>query len=185
MGKAEERAAALAARRGLTAEERQRKSAAICRALLALPELGPARIILSYMAAPDEADLSGAHEAMLAAGKTLAFPVAGPEGHMEAWVPAGPGEMIKGRFGLLEPDRTSARQILPGRVEIVLVPCVAFDGALRRLGHGAGYYDRYLPGCSGALLVGLAFEEQRLPRVTAQAHDRAMDLIVTDGGIYR
>ena len=185
MGKTEERAAALAARRVLTAKERQIKSAAICRRLRALPELGRAQVLLSYMAAWDEADLSLLHEALLAEGKTLAFPVTGPEGRMEAWTPSGPGAMKKGRFGLLEPDRTRARQILPGQMDIVLVPCVAFDSACMRLGHGAGYYDRYLPGCSGALLIGLAFEEQRLPRVTAMAHDRAMDLIVTDGGIYR
>ena len=185
MGKAEERAAALAARRSLTAEQRREKSTAICRALLNLPELQAARVVLSYMAVPDEADLSLLHEALYSQDMILAFPVTGPAGRMEAWAPEEPGAMKKGRYGIPEPDTASARPISPGEIQVALIPCVAFDRALMRLGHGTGYYDRYLPRCSKALLIAAAFEEQRLPCVTAQAHDRAMDLIVTDRELYR
>ena len=185
MGKAEERARALAARRGLTAEERREKSAAICRALLRLPSLETADVILSYMAAWDEVNLSPLHEALWARGKTIAFPVSGRSGRMEAWVPAGPGAMVEGRFGIREPDTAQAKPVMPEEIGLALIPCLAFDGALTRLGHGAGYYDRYLARCSQAVRAAAAFEAQHLDRVTAEAHDRAMDLVVTESGIYR
>ena len=185
MGKAEERAQALAARRAMTADERREKSEAICRRLLQLPALETADVILSYMAAWDEADLSPLHEALRARGKTLAFPVSGPDGHMEAWTPAGPRAMVEGRFGIREPDTAQAKPVAAGEIDLALIPCLAFDRALTRLGHGAGYYDRYLERCNGAVLVAIAFEEQRLDRVTTEAHDRAMDLAVTESGVYR
>ena len=185
MGKAEERAQALAARRALTADERREKSQAICRRLLQLPALETADVILSYMADRDEVDLSPLHEALWTQGKTLAFPVSGPAGHMEAWTPAGSGAMSKGRFGIWEPDTAQAKPVTPGEIGLALIPCVAFDRALTRLGHGAGYYDRYLERCDGAVLVAVAFEAQRLDRVTAEAHDRVMDIAVTENGVYR
>ena len=185
MGKAEERALALAARRALTAVERREKSETICRTLLRLPVLETADVILSYMAAWDEVDLSSLHEVLWARGKTLAFPVSGRSGHMAAWAPSEPGAVTEGRFGIREPDTARAKPVAPEEIGLALIPCLAFDGALTRLGHGAGYYDRYLPRCTGAVLVAAAFEAQRLTHVTAEAHDRAMDIAVTESGIYR
>ena len=62
---------------------------------------------------------------------------------------------------------------------------MAFDSEGRRLGHGAGYYDRYLPRCEKALCLGVAFEAQRLERVATEAHDRTMDRIVTEKEIIK
>ncbi len=185
MGKAEERALALAARRGLSPAARQAASEAICRRLLTMPELGEAGLILSYLAAWDEADLAPLHRALRAQGKLLAFPVSGPAGRMEAWIPTGPEQLRRGAFGLREPDPALARPARPEELDLVLVPCVAFDAGLRRLGHGAGYYDRYLPRCREIPLLVPAFEVQRLPRVTAEAHDRTVDAVITERGIYR
>ena len=66
----------------------------------------------------------------------------------------------------------------------MLAPCVAFDGDCRRLGHGAGYYDRYLPRVS-APVIAAAFECQRLARVETDARDRSMDAVVTEKTVYR
>lgn len=179
MNKAEQRKLVLAARRALNPEERRAYSAAICESLLALSELREAGTILSYRALADEADLSALETDLKA---RFAYPLCLGGGIMEARVPT--GALKAGPFGILEPDPARSVLVAPEEIEIALVPCVGFDAALRRLGHGAGYYDRYLPRCTRALCIGIAFEAQRLENVITETHDRCMDRFVTERGRY-
>ena len=47
-----------------------------------------------------------------------------------------------------------------------------------------GYYDRYLPRCTRAVKVGVAFEAQRVEAAAVDAHDQRLDGFVTEGGLY-
>lgn len=82
--------------------------------------------------------------------------------------------------GLLCPPATSSvatRQ----QLDMMLLPVRGFDEQGNRLGTGGGYYDCYLEGSIPSerpLLVGLAFHEQRLDSLPAQAHDVRLDAIV-------
>jgi 5-formyltetrahydrofolate cyclo-ligase len=78
-----------------------------------------------------------------------------------------------GRFGILEPEGAAVPAC---RLEVILVPMVAFCG-LHRMGHGAGYYDRYLQN-SSALKIGLAFDEQQAD-FKASSWDVDMDVVIT------
>lgn len=178
-GKAEQRKAALAARRALSKEQRREASAAICAALLELPELRAAGTILSYSALGDEADLAALAEQL---GARIALPLCLDRQTMEARIPTGPCK--RGPYGIREPDPAASEFVAPEEIDLVLVPCVAFDKNRNRLGHGAGYYDRYLPLCTRAKCIAVAFEAQRLPRVVTDAHDRRMDAVVTEKKIY-
>ena len=99
-------------------------------------------------------------------------------GVMEARQPTGPWK--PGPFGIEEPDPACSVLVRPEEIDTVLVPCVAFDESGGRLGHGAGYYDRYLARCPRAARICLAFKAQRLDRVVTEAHDLPMDWIVTE-----
>ena len=66
----------------------------------------------------------------------------------------------------------------------MLVPCTAFDAVCRRVGMGKGYYDRYLPRCTRAVKLGVAFEAQRVDKAAVDAHDEKLDGFVTEGGLY-
>lgn len=184
MNKAEQRALALLRRRSLGPELRREYSRLICLDLLTLPQVRAARLVLSYMASGSETDLTSLHAALGAAGVRLAFPISGEGGIMEAWEPENAGAFRRGAFGILEPDPARARRVAPEEIDLVLVPCVAFDGGCMRLGHGAGYYDRFLPRCKKALRVAAAFEAQRLEEVSAGEHDVPMDLVVTEKRRY-
>lgn len=168
----------------LLAGERAEYSAAICAHLAMIPTLCQAKVILSYQAVEDEADLSAFHTWALALGKTLAFPVSYPGGHMEAYVPNGPESWERGRYGILSPLPERSRLVEPGELDAVILPCVGFDGQGRRLGHGGGYYDRYLPQCPQAVRVLVAFEVQRLERVETVTTDQSVHTLVTEQGVF-
>ena len=177
------RALALSRRAALSSSERQTHSSAICRALSELCELATARVVLGYAAAGSECDLDALYAALRARGVALAFPLTAADGSMEALVPE--GALLPGRFGVPEPDPARSRRVSPEELDAVLVPCVGFDGSLRRLGHGMGYYDRYLARCAHAAAILVAFEAQRLCAVPTESHDRSFSVLVTEAGVFR
>jgi len=70
-------------------------------------------------------------------------------------------------------------------VDLLCVPGLAFDTALRRLGRGGGHYDATLPAAWRARKVGLAFEDQIVDAVPAEPHDAPVDLVVTEARVLR
>ena len=95
------------------------------------------------------------------------------------------GEVLEpGPLGTSQPP-DSLPEVRP---EVLIVPLVAFDGGLNRLGYGGGYYDRTLELLRKSGLVaaiGLAWEVQRLPAIPAEPFDQPLDMIVTDAGTLR
>ena len=72
--------------------------------------------------------------------------------------------------------------------QALLVPLVAFDRTGARLGYGKGHFDRAIAALSarGALVaIGLAFAAQERDRLPAEAHDRRLDVVVTETGTVR
>ena len=178
--KTRQRALVTSRRAALTPEEREQASAAICRRLLEMPRVQQAKTVLSYRALPEEVDLSLLNDALRQRGVRLCFPVSLAGGVLQAWEP---GSWKQGRYGIWEPDRGDSVQVAPEELDLVLAPCVGFDKKRDRLGHGAGYYDRFLSQTRAAA-VAVAFEAQKLPRVAADRFDRAMDAIVTEERVY-
>jgi len=86
-----------------------------------------------------------------------------------------------GAFGILEPvECTEANYI-----DIVVVPGVAFDRSLHRIGYGKGYYDRLLRVVQSGFKVGFAFECQLFDAFDFEPHDIPVDVLVTEKHIYR
>ncbi len=177
-----QRKAGIAARRAIPNDERTAANAALCAHLAALPCVRFAKNLLVYAAFGGEADLS-----LLAAGltgKSVAYPVCGEGFSLTAAVPEPDGWEV-GAYGIRTPILSRSRILIPEELDLVLVPCTAFDADCRRVGMGKGYYDRYLPRCTHAVRVGIAFECQRVEHAAADAHDFPLDAFVTEKGIYR
>ena len=168
------------ARRMLTPEERVESSAELSERLTELPVVREAERILTYMAMMDEVDLSVFHGWAAEHGKCLAYPVSMDRGCMEAYAPGDEEVWKYGKYGIREPDPVHSVLCDPTDFDVILVPCVGFDENGGRLGHGAGYYDRYLERADGVPTVCIAFEAQRLEKVVEEDTDMPMDFLVTE-----
>ena len=87
--------------------------------------------------------------------------------------------MVAGRFGTLRPEGAVA---VP---DLLLVPLLAFDSQCRRLGYGAGYYDRTIAASPGMQTIGCAFAVQQMEAVPVSAHDVPLDVVATEVGVFR
>ena len=137
------------------------------------------------MAVGEEADLSTFHDWVRAQpDKALAFPISGPDRRLMAAVPLGEDSWEIGRYRIPTPIPERSRLLEPEELDLVIAPCVGFDRRGGRLGHGGGYYDRYLPRCSKAVKVQAAFEAQALDEAAMETWDWPMDLTVTEAGVW-
>ena len=87
------------------------------------------------------------------------------------------------KFGIPEP--VSSKIFYP---DILLVPLVAYDSNLNRLGYGGGYYDRYIEKIEKikkVTKIGLAFSFQKISSIPINQYDKKLDFIVTEKEILR
>ncbi len=158
----------LAARRELTPAFRAEASRQAAGRLMATPEWARAQSVLLYAAAHNELDAQALLEAAWASGKRVFLPRCLPSCNcMEAAACGGLGELVPGRFGIAEP--APACPALDSALEsaglhLALVPGLAFDRKGNRLGHGQGFYDRFLaqPLARDCLRIGYAYAFQVL-----------------------
>jgi 5-formyltetrahydrofolate cyclo-ligase len=87
------------------------------------------------------------------------------------------------KFGIPEP--VSTKIIYP---DILLVPLVAYDSNLNRLGYGGGFYDRYIEKIEKikkVIKIGLAFSFQKISSIPTNQYDKRLDYIVTEKEILK
>ncbi|MBU5435644.1 5-formyltetrahydrofolate cyclo-ligase [Pseudoflavonifractor sp. MSJ-37] len=169
--------------KALTPEERQTSDRALFAKLLERPELEAAHTIFVYYGMGAELDTSRLLPSLTAMGKRVVLPRCAEEpGIMDARVYDPDAPLIRHRYGMLEPgpDRPVAG---PEEIDLILVPGLAFDKSCYRLGQGGGYYDRYLPRCH-AVTIALCRDCFLLESVPREAHDRPVDLVITESGTY-
>lgn len=152
--------------------------------LRSLPEYKAARRILAYLALPGEADLDRFLTLALGEGKEIYIPVCLPGRRMEAGRLLSMAHFRKGPYGLR--DLPEGYETAGGEtMDLLLVPAVACDRKGRRLGHGAGYYDRYLAGIREDRCMAVLWSFQIVPAVPAAEYDRNMAGFITEEEIYR
>ncbi|MBQ7713309.1 MAG: 5-formyltetrahydrofolate cyclo-ligase [Oscillospiraceae bacterium] len=168
--------------RALDETYRAESSAAVCRALAALPEFAAAQTVLAFHGTARELDTRAFLRETLARGKTLLLPrcesgrrlalcaVRDLDADLEASV-----------FSILEPKR-SCPAAAPEDVGFAVVPCVSFDRAGNRLGQGGGYYDRLLPRLKCAT-VCVCRERLLAPAVPVEATDARCTLYLTENTV--
>lgn len=167
----------LAQRGMLTSEQVEQRSREINRRLGMLEPLKQAGVVMAYLSIKNEVDLSGIMGELKERNTVLLVPRV--EGSvLQAVEYKGWEECRQGPFGILEPvgDAYPLQKI-----EVVLVPGVAFDASGHRLGYGKGFYDRFLRQLApSAFLCGVAYEFQVVDSTFPDQYDVPMHWIVTE-----
>ena len=182
MNKAELRQSMLKKRLLIEPRDVCEMSGLITRTLLDLDCIQNASCVMAYCSYKNEPELMGFVHALLDLGKNVALPYVTGDDNLIAVDYNYESVMKSNIFGIPEPViRNESEKVEP---DVVLVPGVAFDAALNRIGYGAGYFDRFLKE-SYALKVGICFDMQIVPCIIAQPYDVCMDIIVTEKRVIR
>ncbi|MBU6409915.1 MAG: 5-formyltetrahydrofolate cyclo-ligase [Verrucomicrobia bacterium] len=169
----------------LSPERRAAESAALCARLKEQALFKAASSILFFAPLPHEVDIWPLLEAAVAAGKAAALPCFDPGNRVykPRLIRNLPVEIVAGRFGIREPAPLCLEMSL-AKLDLALVPGVAFDLRGNRLGRGRGFYDGLLRDFPGKK-IGIAFDEQMLGVIPAETTDVKMDFILTPRGLHR
>lgn len=181
----------------LRAEARRRRwdqpdkdalSERICRQIAAMPEFDAAGTVMFYIERRSEVRTGPLLAEAYGRGKAVVVPYCvGDDLHLfrlESTL-----ELSPGAYDIREPRPAlrglADRHVAPTALDLIVVPGVAFDRRGARLGQGKGFYDRLLAEVRGdTFLVAPAFECQVVERVPTLPHDRFVDRIVTESGVY-
>lgn len=181
-GKTELRKRLKAERAKLRAEQVALSSEQVSRHILACDAYRKAQCIMGYLAFGKELSVDAVLRAALAEGKKVVVPLVTSATEMVPVVLCNMEDFELDRYGIRS-VREPAQQCEPQKIDLVLVPGVAFDREGGRLGMGAGYYDRFLPKTQGATLMGVAYDALLQDELPKDEYDVCMQLLASEGGI--
>ena len=113
----------------------------------------------------------------------LSLPKISKQNHMDFYEWSFEDPLKINTFGIPEPS--SKKIVYP---DILLVPLVAFDKKLNRIGYGGGYYDRYISRIlkkKEIITIGLGYSFQQIKEVIINKFDIKLNYIVTEKSIYK
>jgi len=142
--------------------------------------------IFLYASSLQEVSTIELFKASVQNGKRVAYPRVTGDGSMEFYEVTELSQLKEGYRGILEPSvECPLADFFP---DVIFVPGVAFDLGFMRMGYGKGFYDRYFERYAkelqNAQLVALAYRVQVLDEIPADEHDKRMDIIITEEGIW-
>lgn len=166
-------------RKGLSKEYRHKMDIEIESRLLCSEEYSGADMILTYVSVNDEPDTLGLIHAAFANGKKVAVPKCTEGNNMDFYFIKSADDLIKGKYGLLEPDVKKCKKASPTEKSLCVVPALSFDAEGYRLGKGGGYYDRFLKDFKGRS-AGFCYNSFLRLSLPKEAFDVPVDIIVTE-----
>ncbi|QRV76392.1 5-formyltetrahydrofolate cyclo-ligase [Ceratobasidium sp. AG-Ba] len=179
----------------LSAAQIKSSSEAITKKLLESSEFQTSTSVSCFLSMEGEVDTDGIVRSALDSGKTLYVPRMNGRviNMLRVYDVQDLDSLEAGKWGIREPSPTrdgSERQeaLQNGGLDLIVMPGVAFDRNLARLGYGRGYYDRFINSYAEKYgeaqipkLVGIALDEQIVESgsIPMESHDRSLHVIIT------
>ena len=162
--------------------KKEKKSDAIKNKLFGLEEFRKAKKLMFYVSLDYEVDTKKIIKETLKMGKIVAVPVTYKEEKtiLPSRIVDFKRDLFPSNFGILEPKEEFLRLIPQEDLELVVVPGIAFDKRGARIGHGGGFYDRFLKMLSPRVkTIGLAFDFQILDSLPTGCQDVPVSMVVS------
>jgi 5-formyltetrahydrofolate cyclo-ligase len=151
-------------------------SAIITECVFSLNEYKKASSVMIYISLDNEVDTSTLISSALVNKNIVAVPITREDMHIVKIDKN--TKYAKGKFNVIEP--LNGEEIFD--VDLAIIPMVGFDRYGARMGHGKGYFDKFLKD-KNCIKVGVAYKVQEFERLETFAHDIKMDIIITEDGI--
>ena len=169
--------------RAQPAHEKQTKSISIQEKLREEPTFRDAKVVMFYVATEHEVETMSFIKETIESGKKVAVPFVDHLTNrllaLEVHDPY--KDLYCGSYGVLEPRPSDTDPVDVSDMDLIIVPGVAFDGHGNRLGHGKGYYDRFLKTVPTHIQrFGLAFDFQMCDEIPVTLDDSRVDKIITN-----
>ena len=153
------------------------------------------KTVLAYFSVGSEPSTLAIINELLKSGKKVCLPLCidlDEEGHrtgtvdaMEARQITSFDDLVPGAYGIPEPKAETAL-VPPEEIDIIILPCISCDRDCNRIGHGAGYYDKFLSKTGkDCFTMALCYEEAMLDDIPTEPHDMPVDAVVTEKMVYR
>jgi 5-formyltetrahydrofolate cyclo-ligase len=138
------------------------------------PALASAATVTLFVGVGDEPDTRPLIRALHARGVRVLLPIVMPDWSLDWAAYVGDDALAAAGYGLLEPTGPRLGAAAVADAEVVLVPALAVDPSGRRLGQGAGCYDRALTFVTeGTPILAIVFDDERLTgELPEEPHDR-------------
>jgi 5-formyltetrahydrofolate cyclo-ligase len=165
----------------ISRKDKERKVEELKKKLFSLEEFKKAKCVMFYVSKDYEVDTHKMIDESIAMGKKVVVPITLKEEKTlkPSELKDREKELIKGHYGVHQPREKHIRPVSPEKVELMIVPGIAFDKSGHRLGHGEGYYDRFLEKVpSDVFTVGLAFDFQVVDELPRQDTDIPVDKVI-------
>ncbi len=166
----------------LTASYREKAGNQIQKQIINLPEFKKAKTIFCYLATKKEVPTNQIIEKAYHMQKTLAVPHIEDKQNMSAIILNSHLPLKKNRYDIWEPS--NGQQISPTNLDLIILPSLAADKVGFRLGHGAGYYDRYLKNynCRTKILLPV-FANFLYTRLPHNSYDIRANLVISENQV--
>jgi len=176
-------------------ELREAKALGIIENVLALlkSDFKRAYIFLCFYPFGSEVNLLKLYQELLDNGMNLYFPVSNKADNSLTFYRISHlrNDFHKGAYNIMEPDESMPKfcyEDIAANADakvICLVPGLAFDKKLNRIGYGGGYYDRFLFNKDNIVKIAPIFSEQLFDSIPVEAHDIQMEYIITEKEILK
>ena len=159
----------------LSAEEKQALSSQIFSKLSSFDKICNASIVALFTSLPDEPQTASFIELLLDKNKQVVIPRI--EGNEMNFYDISEG-VKEGSFGIMEPVANTP--VEPSKIDVMIVPGVAFTLEGARCGRGKGFYDKYLSREGfRAYTIGVCYPCQIVENLPTEEHDKVLDCIIS------
>ncbi|MCB9187849.1 MAG: 5-formyltetrahydrofolate cyclo-ligase [Flavobacteriales bacterium] len=173
--KEELRSRMLALRKQLNPKEKRRLDHDICERLKRIIIRKDAQVVHAYLPIKGEVDITPFINWLLKKGVQVICPKVLPKRQLENLVFTGFDNIEVGEFQTIHP---SGNHLYDGPIDVIVMPGLAFDKELNRLGYGGGYYDRFLLKHLDSLKVAVQYGFQVHETIPIEDHDVKVDTLL-------